>query len=153
MASEGLIDEEEAVLRVDPAALDQLLHPTLDPDGRARRASPRACPPRPAPPAARSCSTPTPPRSWRGAGEKVILVRVETSPEDIHGMHAAKGILTARGGMTSHAAVVARGMGRPCVSGAGAICDRLPRRGLLRVGGHEVREGDIDHASTARPAR
>jgi hypothetical protein len=77
-------------------------------------------------------------------GEKVILVRIETSPEDIHGMHAAEGILTARGGMTSHAAVVARGMGRPCVSGAGAISIDYKAR-LMRVGGREVAEGDGDH--------
>ncbi len=87
------------------------------------------------------CSTATPPRSAPRAGDAVILVRVETSPEDIHGMHAAKGILTARGGMTSHAAVVARGMGRPCVSGAGTLAIDAKEK-LFRVGGREVREGD-----------
>src|SRR6185436_10418113 len=79
---------------------------------------------------------------WATAGEKVILVRIETSPEDIHGMHAAEGILTARGGMTSHAAVVARGMGRPCVSGAGSIAIDYRAR-AMRVGGEEIGEGAI----------
>ena len=82
----------------------------------------------------------------------MILVRIETSPEDIHGMHAAEGILTARGGMTSHAAVVARGMGRPCVSGAGALAIDYKAR-LMRVGGREIDEGDDRSPSTARPAR
>jgi pyruvate,orthophosphate dikinase len=78
----------------------------------------------------------------KGDGRKVILVRVETSPEDIHGMHAAEGILTSRGGMTSHAAVVARGMGKPCVSGAGGL--RIDyRNGFINVGGRQLKEGDI----------
>src|SRR5207237_2152320 len=80
--------------------------------------------------------------AWKQAGEKVILVRIETSPEDIHGMHAAEGILTARGGMTSHAAVVARGMGRPCVSGAGSLAIDYKAK-ALRVAGHDVPEGTI----------
>src|SRR4029079_9037810 len=79
---------------------------------------------------------------WRARGEKVVLVRVETSPEDIHGMHAAQGVLNARGGMTSHAAVVARGMGRPCVSGASAVSIDLPSR-KLRIGERELAEGDM----------
>src|SRR3546814_4781575 len=83
------------------------------------------------------------------AGEDVILVRVETSPEDIHGMHAARGILTARGGMTSHAAVVARGMGRPCVSGAGSLAID-GKAGVMRVAGSEVREGDVITIDGAR---
>ncbi len=105
-------------------ALDQLLHPTLDPDAPRDVLGKRAAgqPGRGA--RARSCSMPIPPKAGPGAARRSILVRVETSPEDIHGMHAAKGILTARGGMTSHAAVVARGMGRPCVSGRIGRLDR-----------------------------
>ncbi len=133
MAGEGLIDEETAILRVDPMALDQLLHPTLDPD---------------APRDVVTTGLPASPGAATGAivldsdtaeqlsqrGEKVILVRVETSPEDIHGMHAAQGILTARGGMTSHAAVVARGMGRPCVSGASAVSIDIKARTVADCG-------------------
>ncbi|MBV8614630.1 MAG: pyruvate, phosphate dikinase [Acetobacteraceae bacterium] len=120
MAREGLIDRAEAVRRVNPAALDQLLHPMLDP------AAPRTLLAKglPASPGA-ACGvvvfSADEAEARAARGESVILVRVETSPEDIHGMHAAKGILTTRGGMTSHAAVVARGMGRPCVAGAGGI--------------------------------
>jgi pyruvate,orthophosphate dikinase len=143
MASEGLITQEEAILRVDPQALDQLLHPTLDPKA-ARDVLTKGLP---ASPGAASGiavfdSDTAEKRAGAGAGESVILVRVETSPEDIHGMHAAKGILTARGGMTSHAAVVARGMGRPCVSGAGTLAI-VAKEKLFRVGGREVREGDL----------
>ncbi|HEY0270912.1 MAG TPA: pyruvate, phosphate dikinase [Sphingomonas sp.] len=141
MASEGLISEEEAIGRVDPQALDQLLHPTLDP------AAPRDVIAKglPASPGAASGvivfdAEAAELRAERG--ESVILVRIETSPEDIHGMHAARGILTARGGMTSHAAVVARGMGRPCVSGAGMLAIDS-KAGTLRVSGREFREGDI----------
>ncbi len=141
MASEGLISQEEAVARVDPSALDQLLHPTLDP------AAPRDVLTKglPASPGAASgvivLDADTAERRAE-LGEAVILVRVETSPEDIHGMHAAKGILTARGGMTSHAAVVARGMGRPCVSGAGALSIDGKAK-TLRVGARELKEGDV----------
>ena len=117
LASEGLITEDEAVLRVDPAALDQLLHPTFDPKAE-RKIIATGLPASPGARRARSCSARTRRRAPRRGG-KVILVRVETEPEDIHGMHVAEGILTTRGGMTSHAAVVARGMGKPCVSGAG----------------------------------
>jgi pyruvate, orthophosphate dikinase len=141
MVGEGLIDEATAIRRIDPMALDQLLHPTLDPK---------------APRDVLATGLPASPGAASGAivldadtaerkaamGETVILVRVETSPEDIHGMHAAKGILTARGGMTSHAAVVARGMGRPCVSGASAVAIDLASRSL-RIGKRELREGDI----------
>jgi pyruvate, orthophosphate dikinase len=141
MVGEGLIDESTAIRRVDPMALDQLLHPTLDPKagrdvlGRGLPASPGA-----ASGAVVLDSDTAEARSARG--EAVILVRVETSPEDIHGMHAAKGILTARGGMTSHAAVVARGMGRPCVSGASGLAIDLANR-TLRIGSRDLREGDI----------
>ncbi|MCK9540453.1 MAG: pyruvate, phosphate dikinase [Novosphingobium sp.] len=141
MANEGLIDRATAVKRVDPMALDQLLHPTLDPDaprdvlGTGLPASPGA--------ASGAVVLDADTAERRAAiGETVILVRVETSPEDIHGMHAARGILTARGGMTSHAAVVARGMGRPCVSGASALSIDMQAR-TLRIGGRELKEGDI----------
>lgn len=148
MVAEGLIDQREAVRRVDPMALDQLLHPTLDPDA-PRHVLTTGLPASPGAAAGKIVLDADTAESWAGRGEKVILVRVETSPEDIHGMHAAQGILTARGGMTSHAAVVARGMGRPCVSGAsGVSIDRATR--TLRVGSTELKEGDaitLDGAS------
>ncbi len=141
MAGEKLISEEEAVLRIDPAALDQLLHPTLDPKAE-RKVIAKGLPASPGAACGKAVFDADTAEKWAGGGEKVILVRVETSPEDIHGMHAAEGILTARGGMTSHAAVVARGMGRPCVSGAGALAiDYKARR--MRVGGHDIAEGEI----------
>jgi pyruvate,orthophosphate dikinase len=140
MVAEGLIDEREAVRRVDPMALDQLLHPTLDPKAE-RNVLTTGLPASPGAAAGKIVLDADTAEQWAGRGEKVILVRVETSPEDIHGMHAAQGILTARGGMTSHAAVVARGMGRPCVSGAGAVSiDRVTRK--LRIGSTELKEGD-----------
>lgn len=140
MVDEGLIDTREAVRRVDPMALDQLLHPTLDPQAE-RNVLTKGLPASPGAAAGKIVLDADTAEQWAGRGEKVILVRVETSPEDIHGMHAAQGILTARGGMTSHAAVVARGMGRPCVSGAGAVSiDRATR--TLRIGNHELKEGD-----------
>jgi len=120
MVEEGLIGEDEAVRRVDPAALDQLLHPTLDPEA-TRDVIAKGLPASPGAAAGTVAFTADEAEQRAKAGEDVILVRVETSPEDIHGMHAAKGILTSRGGMTSHAAVVARGMGRPCVAGAGGL--------------------------------
>lgn len=141
MVGEGLIDESTAIKRVDPMALDQLLHPTLDPKahrdilGKGLPASPGA--------ASGAIVLDADTAEKRAEmGEAVVLVRVETSPEDIHGMHAAKGILTARGGMTSHAAVVARGMGRPCVSGASAVSIDMKTR-TLRIGSRELKEGDI----------
>lgn len=140
MVAEGLIDEREAVRRVDPMALDQLLHPTLDPEAE-RNVLTTGLPASPGAAAGKIVLDADTAEQWAGRGEKVILVRVETSPEDIHGMHAAQGILTARGGMTSHAAVVARGMGRPCVSGAGQVSiDRATR--TLRIGATELKEGD-----------
>ena len=140
MVEEGLIDEREAVRRVDPMALDQLLHPTLDPKAE-RNVLTIGLPASPGAAAGKIVLDADTAEQWAGRGEKVILVRVETSPEDIHGMHAAQGILTARGGMTSHAAVVARGMGRPCVSGAsGVSIDRKAR--TLRIGQTELSEGD-----------
>ncbi|QXT36977.1 pyruvate, phosphate dikinase [Sphingomonas sanguinis] len=141
MANEGLITREEAIARVDPAALDQLLHPTLDPDAK-RDVLTKGLPASPGAASGKVVFDADAAERAAAAGEAVILVRVETSPEDIHGMHAAKGILTARGGMTSHAAVVARGMGRPCVSGAGSLAIDNKAK-LLRVGSREVREGDI----------
>ncbi|HKX22109.1 MAG TPA: pyruvate, phosphate dikinase, partial [Rhizorhapis sp.] len=140
MANEGLITQEEAIARVDPAALDQLLHPTLDPSA-PRDVLTKGLPASPG--AASGIIVFDADAAERRAelGEAVILVRIETSPEDIHGMHAAKGILTARGGMTSHAAVVARGMGRPCVSGAGSLSIDA-RSGVLNVGGRKLVEGD-----------
>jgi len=141
MANEGLIKEEEAVCRVDPQALDQLLHPTLDPEAH-REVIAKGLPASPGAACGKAVFDADTAEKWKGDGESVILVRVETSPEDIHGMHAAEGILTARGGMTSHAAVVARGMGRPCVSGAGALAIDYKAK-LMRVAGREVREGDV----------
>jgi pyruvate,orthophosphate dikinase len=120
LASEGVISEEEAVSRVEPAALDQLLHPTLDPNA-ARSVVAAGLPASPGAATGKIVFDADEAERLAQLGEAVILVREETSPEDIHGMHAARGIVTARGGMTSHAAVVARGMGRPCVSGAGEI--------------------------------
>ncbi|AGH49227.1 pyruvate phosphate dikinase [Sphingomonas sp. MM-1] len=141
MANEGLISEEEAVARVDPAALDQLLHPTLDPNA-PRDVIAKGLPASPGAASGIAVFDSDTAEHRAELGDAVILVRVETSPEDIHGMHAAKGILTARGGMTSHAAVVARGMGRPCVSGVGSLAIDAKAR-LFRVGGREVKEGDV----------
>ncbi|MEO9189225.1 MAG: pyruvate, phosphate dikinase, partial [Acetobacteraceae bacterium] len=141
MANEGLIDRSEAVRRVNPTTLDQLLHPTLDPDaprtplGKGLPASPGA-----------ACGAivfnADEAESRAAKGESVILVRIETSPEDIHGMHAAAGILTTRGGMTSHAAVVARGMGRPCVVGADKITVNYNAQ-TLTTGGRVVQAGGM----------
>ncbi|WP_375429066.1 pyruvate, phosphate dikinase, partial [uncultured Sphingomonas sp.] len=141
MADEGLITRDEAVLRVDAQALDQLLHPTLDPDA-PRDVLTKGLPASPGAASGAAVFDADTAEKRSAAGDAVILVRTETSPEDIHGMHAARGILTARGGMTSHAAVVARGMGRPCVSGAGAISIDLKTR-IMLVGGREVSEGDL----------
>ncbi|MBA2918176.1 pyruvate, phosphate dikinase [Sphingomonas sp. MAH-20] len=140
MAHEGLITEEQAVGRVDPAALDQLLHPTLDPDA-PRDVLTKGLPASPGAASGAVVFDADTAEKRAELGDAVILVRVETSPEDIHGMHAAKGILTARGGMTSHAAVVARGMGRPCVSGAGTLAIDAKAK-LFRVGDRTIREGE-----------
>ena len=145
MAAEGLITKDEAVMRVDPSALDQLLHPTLDPKAK-RDVIVKGLPASPGAASGIAVFDSDTAEKRAEQGQSVILVRTETSPEDIHGMHAAKGILTARGGMTSHAAVVARGMGRPCVSGAGSLSiDAVAK--VARVGGQgqtfrEIREGD-----------
>ena len=141
MAREGLIDHAEAVGRIDPASLDQLLHPSLDPDA-PRKVLTRGLPASPGAATGEVVFTPEKAEQRAALGQPVILVRMETSPEDIHGMHVAVGILTSRGGMTSHAAVVARGMGRPCVSGAGSV--RIDyESGFFRVGDETVREGDM----------
>ena len=141
MANEGLITRDEAILRVDPSALDQLLHPTLDPNA-PRDVLTKGLPASPGAASGIAVFDSDTAEKRAAAGDAVILVRVETSPEDIHGMHAAKGILTARGGMTSHAAVVARGMGRPCVSGAGTLSIKASE-GIMRIGTREVREGEV----------
>ncbi|MEI2297713.1 pyruvate, phosphate dikinase [Ensifer sp. MJa1] len=141
MAEEGLISEQEAVVRIDPASLDQLLHPTIDPHAR-RDIIGSGLPASPGAATGEIVFTSEEAVQADKEGRKVILVRVETSPEDIHGMHAAEGILTTRGGMTSHAAVVARGMGTPCVSGAGSIRVDL-RNEVLTAGGVTLRKGDI----------
>ncbi len=141
MASEGLINHDEAIMRIDPMALDQLLHPTLDPKA-PRDVIARGLPASPGAASGKIVFKADQAESMAQTGDKVILCRIETSPEDIHGMHAAQGILTTRGGMTSHAAVVARGMGRPCVSGAGDI--RIDyKEGTLSVRGRVLKAGDI----------
>ena len=120
LANEELITRDEAVARIEPGSLDQLLHPTIDPKAE-RNVIATGLPASPGAASGEIVFSSDEATKLKADGKKVILVRVETSPEDIHGMHAAEGILTTRGGMTSHAAVVARGMGKPCVSGAGAL--------------------------------
>ena len=141
MVDEGLIDRREAVRRIDPEGLESLLHPTLDPNAE-RRVLARGLAASPGAACGRLALTADDAEARARAGESVILARTETSPEDIHGMHAARGVVTARGGMTSHAAVVARGMGRPCVSGAGDIKIDLAA-GTVAAGGTTLRAGDI----------
>ena len=141
LASEGLITEAEAVGRVDPAALDQLLHPTIDPKAE-RKIIATGLPASPGAASGAIVFNSDEAESAKKNGRKVILVRVETSPEDIHGMHAAEGILTTRGGMTSHAAVVARGMGKPCVSGAGSLRVDYAAQ-TMSVAGVTLKKGDI----------
>ncbi len=141
MAAEKLITREEAVQRIDPASLDQLLHPTIDPKAE-RQVIGIGLPASPGAATGEIVFSSNDAEDLKAQGRKAILVRVETSPEDIHGMHAAEGILTTRGGMTSHAAVVARGMGKPCVSGAGSL--RVDyKTGTLIVLGHRFSKGDI----------
>jgi pyruvate,orthophosphate dikinase len=141
LANEGVIDEIEAVRRIDPASLDQLLHPTLDPKA-PKQVLARGLPASPGAASGRVVFSAEEAEALAQKGQNVILVRIETSPEDIHGMHAAKGILTTRGGMTSHAAVVARGMGRACVAGTGDI--RVDYKAQsFSVMGTTVKAGDI----------
>ncbi|MBI1208283.1 MAG: pyruvate, phosphate dikinase [Azospirillum sp.] len=141
MAEAGVITKAEAIQRVEPASLDQLLHPTLDPKA-ARRVIARGLPASPGAASGKIVLTAEEAESLAERGEAVILCRIETSPEDIHGMHAARGILTTRGGMTSHAAVVARGMGRACVAGAGEL--RIDTRNKVIVAGAtRLQAGDV----------
>ncbi|HEX4407747.1 MAG TPA: pyruvate, phosphate dikinase [Xanthobacteraceae bacterium] len=140
LAKEKLITKEEAIARVDPSALDQLLHPTIDPNAE-RKVLASGLPASPGAATGEIVFSSEEAELLKSQGRKVILVRVETSPEDIHGMHAAEGILTTRGGMTSHAAVVARGMGKPCVSGAGSL--RVDYRAqTMTAGGTTLKKGD-----------
>jgi len=141
MAAEGLIGRDEAIRRIDPASLDQLLHPTLDPKAK-RDLLATGLPASPGAAQGEIVFTSEEAENARSAGRKTILVRAETSPEDINGMHAAEGILTTRGGMTSHAAVVARGMGKPCVSGAGSISVDATAR-TMTSGGIVLKQGDV----------
>src|SRR5512139_2670685 len=140
LANEGLISKSDAVLRVDPLTLDQLLHPTIDPRAH-RRVIATGLPASPGAASGEIVFLPDEAAQLKSDGKKVILVRVETSPEDIHGMHAAEGIVTTRGGMTSHAAVVARGMGKPCVSGAGSLRVDYGAR-TMTAGGQTFKKGD-----------
>jgi len=141
MVAEGLIDEAEAVGRIDPPALEQLLHPTLDPSASFDVLT-KGLPASPGAASGAVCFTADRAEALAAQGEKVVLLRTETSPEDIHGMYAAQAILTARGGMTSHAAVVARGLGRPCVSGAGALQIDL-EAGQAQIGPRKLVEGEV----------
>lgn len=141
MVKEGIISKEEALSRIDPASLDQLLHPTLDPKAH-RRIIERGLPASPGAASGIVVFSADDAEHKVGSGEKVILVRIETSPEDIHGMHVSEGILTARGGMTSHAAVVARGMGKPCVSGAGGLRIDYKNK-IFKCGDVVVKEGEV----------
>ena len=141
LAGEGLITREEAIQRVEPEALDQLLHPTIDPDA-PRDVIAHGLPASPGAAVGKLVFDAGEAERLGSAGEAVILVREETSPEDIHGMHAAKGIVTARGGMTSHAAVVARGMGRPCVCGVSELqIDAAARE--LKARGRSFKAGEV----------
>ncbi len=141
MANEGLLTKEEAITRIEPATLDQLLHPTIDPSVK-RKPFATGLPASPGAASGEIVFTADEAEALQAAGHKVLLVRVETSPEDIHGMHAAEGILTTRGGMTSHAAVVARGMGKPCVAGAGGIrIDYVTQ--TMTAGGVTLKKGDV----------
>ncbi len=141
MAEDGIISKDEAIMRIEPAGLDHLLHPTIDPAAEKQLLT-SGLPASPGAASGEIVFTADAAEEAKAQGRDVILVRVETSPEDIHGMHAAIGILTARGGMTSHAAVVARGMGRPCVSGAGALRIDV-KAGTLAIGRETFKAGDI----------
>jgi pyruvate,orthophosphate dikinase len=141
LANEGLISKKDAVSRIDTASLDQLLHPTIDPAAK-RDVIATGLPASPGAASGEIVFSSDEAAKLQADGRKVILVRIETSPEDIHGMHAAEGILTTRGGMTSHAAVVARGMGKPCVSGCGSI--RVDYgRGTMSIGSRTFKTGDV----------
>jgi len=141
MVEQGLINKHQAIARIEPASLDQLLHPAIDPQA-VRHVLARGLPASPGAATGEIVFSSEAAEQAAMEGRKVILVRVETSPEDIHGMHAAQGILTSRGGMTSHAAVVARGMGKPCVSGAGGIKIDYAQATLV-CGGEVLSQGDV----------
>jgi pyruvate, orthophosphate dikinase len=141
MAKEGLITREEALLRIEPQGLDQLLHPTIDPNAQ-RNVLATGLPASPGAASGEIVFNSDEAETLKSSGHKIILVRVETSPEDIHGMHAAEGILTTRGGMTSHAAVVARGMGKPCVSGVGSIRVDYAKQ-TMSVAGKTFKKGTV----------
>ena len=141
MVKEKLISKKEAVLRVEPKSLDTLLHPTLD-EKTIINVIAKGLPASPGAASGKVVFSSDEAERLNGMMQDTILVRVETSPEDIHGMHAAKGILTARGGMTSHAAVVARGMGRPCVSGSSEIEIDYEKK-IFKTKDHKVKEGDL----------
>ncbi|OHD65405.1 MAG: pyruvate, phosphate dikinase [Spirochaetes bacterium RBG_13_51_14] len=141
MVNEGLISKEEALMRIDPASLDQLLHPTFDPKAK-RSVITRGLPASPGAGVGKVVFNADDAAAWSSKGENVILVRVETSPEDLKGMSVAQGILTARGGMTSHAAVVARGMGKCCVSGCGELEIDYKRK-TIKIGKSTIRQGDF----------
>ena len=141
MTNEGLLNREEAIWRVEPDSLEQLLHPTLDPNTE-RQVIAHGLPASPGAATGKVTFSADQAEYLASRGEGILLVRMETSPEDIHGMHASRGILTARGGMTSHAAVVARGMGRPCVSGARQLHIDYQSQ-TMRVGGTVIAAGDV----------
>ena len=141
MVNEKLISKKQAILRIDPSSLDTLLHPTLDEKSEIKVIA-KGLPASPGAASGKIVFTSEEAERLNGMMQDTILVRVETSPEDIQGMHAAKGILTARGGMTSHAAVVARGMGRPCVSGSSEIDINYERK-IFKASDIEVKEGDL----------
>ena len=150
LAAEGVIDRKQAIQRIDPASLDQLLHPTLDPKAQ-RTVIARGLPASPGAASGKLVFSADEAETQAQLGESVILCRIETSPEDIHGMHAARGILTTRGGMTSHAAVVARGMGRACVAGAGDL--RVDYKARPSPFAASRSRPAIWSPSTARPAK
>src|SRR5216683_1421690 len=141
LVEDGLIGRDEAIRRIEPDSLDQLLHPMLDPSAKTTVLA-RGLPASPGAASGKVVFSADEAEAAASRGEAVILVRIETSPEDIHGMHAAKGVLTTRGGMTSHAAVVARGMGRPCVAGAGDLHIDYTA-GTLAVRNHLVHAGEL----------
>ncbi len=142
MVAEGLIDDREAVMRVEPQHLDQLLHPVIEPSSKNQLTTLTVgLPASPGAAVGRIVFSADDAVAEAAEGRPVVLVRAETTPEDIHGMEAAKGILTSRGGMTSHAAVVARGMGSPCVAGAGDV-NVDPKAGKISCNGHELSGGD-----------
>ncbi len=141
MAGDGLITRNEAIQRIDPPTLDQLLHPQLDPEAETKVIA-RGLPASPGAVSGAVVFSADDAERLAGEGRKTVLVRIETSPDDIHGMHASEGILTSRGGMTSHAAVVARGMGKPCICGAGDVAIDYQEQ-LFRCGGVTVKAGEF----------